>query len=162
MSAQEALNSARLQRDVLESEREGLRKALARVPALPDLPYCLRWPAPSHSLVFSPSRALSPSSEFPKPPIASWVPSWWAQACPAWPLATPASPCISWGYPTTSGCSLRTQGASAHLRGLATLSCPELPPLLAPQLRLGRRSACRSEVSSEWLRCPSIGRVQQH
>uniref|UniRef100_A0A452U1Y5 Ciliary rootlet coiled-coil, rootletin family member 2 n=1 Tax=Ursus maritimus TaxID=29073 RepID=A0A452U1Y5_URSMA len=33
VSAQEALNSARLQRDVLESEREGLRRALARAEA---------------------------------------------------------------------------------------------------------------------------------
>lgn len=69
VAAQEALNSARLQRDVLDSEREGLRRALARV----DLPA-----RPLPLIVSSPSWALSPSAESP--------------ASGPWPLATPASP----------------------------------------------------------------------
>lgn len=84
VSAQEALNSARLQRDVLESEREGLRRALARVPPPRPPPTCLltlRGPQPV------------------------------GLAYPPWPPAKAASPCVSLGSPVASpGCSLVPRG----------------------------------------------------
>lgn len=92
MSAQEALNSARLQRDVLESEREGLSRALARVPLLTALSHHPLWPAPL-------------------PLVSSGGPQPVGLAYPPWPPATATSPCVSLGSPVTSpDCSLVPRG----------------------------------------------------
>lgn len=152
MSAQEALSTAQLQRDLLESEREGLRIALARVHSCSSLP-------PAAASGPAPAPCLWPLLPGPSghPRGSQTHPGQWAPSPPP-PSAglTCSSVRPSLGHPITSpGLTLGLQrphhcGAPSSTPQLllAHLHSTGLTPPWAPAALPGERSAHDSESPS--------------